>query len=150
MVERGLIPSEWTLAEEEAQIDSTGEQRSWITHEAVWRSALTQPGEPLVTYSSKQNKMRTLAPSGYWLIKNHHMNLTARAIYEEMPVQEFREVFSHRVFPVITLRQEEALYEDDDFTITEADVTRAIKNGKKRVGAEFGAILMAEPVEDGE
>lgn len=148
MVEQGLIPSEWTLVEEEVQIDSTGEQRSWLNHEAVWRSAFSQPNEPVVTYSSKKNKMRMLAPSGYWLIQKYHRNLVARAVYEDMPVQEFRDVFSHRVFPVLTLREEEdVLYEDGDLTITEADVTRAIKNGKKRVGAEFGAMLVAEPLE---
>lgn len=151
MVEQGLIPSEWTLVEEEVQIDSTGEQRSWLNNEATWRSAFTAPMEPIVTYSSKNNKMRMLAPSGYWLIQKHHRNITARAVYDEMPIQEFREVFSHRVFPVLTLRQdEEILYEDDDLTITEEDVTRALREGKKRVGAEFGAMLMAEPVEDEE
>ena len=69
----------------------------------------------------------------------------ARAVYDEMPVAEFREVFSSWVFPVIT--QRETLFEDGDVEITTEDVARAINTAKKRVRPEFAALLMAEPEE---
>lgn len=145
MVKRGIIPAEWTMAEEQAQADSTGEQRSWLNTEAVWRSVFADPRQQIVRYSSKSNRTELLAPSGYWLIQQHRAHPMARAVYDEMPVTEFREVFSSRVFPVIT--QRETLFEDGDVEITTEDVTRAINTAKKRVGTEFAAMLMAEPEE---
>lgn len=145
MVKQGIIPAEWTMAEEQAQADSTGEQRSWLNTEAVWRSVFADPRQQIVRYSSKTNRTELLAPSGYWLIQQHRAHPMARAVYDEMPVAEFREVFSSRVFPVIT--QRETLYEDDDVEITTEDVARAINTAKKRVGPEFAAMLMAEPEE---
>lgn len=145
MVKQGIIPAEWTMAEEQAQTDSTGEQRSWLNTEAVWRSVFTDPTQPIVRYTSKTNRMELLAPSGYWLIQQHRAHPVARSVYEDMPVAEFREVFSSRVFPVIT--QRETLFEDGDVEITTEDVARAINTAKKRVGPEFAAMLMAEPEE---
>lgn len=147
MVDQGIIPSEWTIAEEDTQIDSTGEQRSWLDNEATWRSVFTDPRQPIVRYSSRTDRTVQLAPSGYWLIANHRTNPTARSIYDDMPVAEFREVFGHHVFPVLTMRQEEdeTLYDEDGVTITMEDVRRAIDNGRKRVGAEFAEMLLAEP-----
>lgn len=145
MVKQGIIPAEWTMVEEQAQADSTGEQRSWLNTDAVWRSVFADPRQQIVRYSSKTNRTELLAPSGYWLIQQHRAHPMARAIYDEMPVAEFREVFSSRVFPVIT--QRETLYEDDDVEITTEDVARAINTAKKRVGPEFAAMLMAEPEE---
>lgn len=145
MVKQGIIPAEWTMAEEQAQTDSTGEQRSWLNTEAVWRSVFADPRQQIVRYSSKTNRTELLAPSGYWLIQQHRAHPMARAVYDEMPVAEFREVFSSRVFPVIT--QRETLFEDGDVEITTEDVARAINTAKKRVGPEFAAMLMAEPEE---
>jgi len=145
MVKQGIIPAEWTMAEEQAQTDSTGEQRSWLNTEAVWRSVFTDPKQPIVRYASKANRMELLAPSGYWLIQQHRAHPVARSVYDDMPVAEFREVFSSRVFPVIT--QRETLFEDGDVEITTEDVARAINTAKKRVGPEFAAVLMAEPEE---
>ena len=145
MVKQGIIPAEWTMAEEQAQTDSTGEQRSWLNTEAVWRSVFTDPKQPIVRYTSKTNRMELLAPSGYWLIQQHRAHPVARSVYDDMPVAEFREVFSSRVFPVITQRG--TLFEDGDVEITTEDVARAINTAKKRVGPEFAAMLMAEPEE---
>lgn len=157
MVKQGIIPAEWTTAEEQAQTDSTGEQRSWLNTEAVWRSVFTNPRDPIVRYSSKTNRTEQLAPSGYWLIGQHRGHPVARSVYDDMPVAEFRDVFSHRAFPVLTMRADdsalrqaqrsstETLYDDDDITITTADVARAIDNARKRVGKEFADMLLAEP-----
>ena len=103
------------------------------------------PRQQIVRYSSKTNRTELLAPSGYWLIQQHRAHPMARAVYDEMPVAEFREVFSSRVFPVIT--QRETLFEDGDVEITTEDVTRAINTAKKRVGKEFVEMLLAEPEE---
>ena len=157
MVKQGIIPAEWTEAEEDSQIDSTGEQRSiydWADEPAVWRSVFTDPRQPIVRYNYSSDRVKVLAPSGYWLIKQTPNNATARAIYEEeMPVKELREFFQPRVFqipPVLATREddEDVLYDKGDVTITVEDVQRAIENGRKRVGRGFSDLLLAEPEEE--
>ncbi len=146
MVHQGIIPADWTEAEEQAQTESTGEQRSWLNTEAVWRSALMAPREPIVRYTFPKNRMEYLAPSGYELIKQYRSHPVARAIYDEMPVAEFRDAFSPRVYPVLTMRADaDVLFDKDDVTITTDDVQRAIDNGRKRVGKRFAKMLLAEP-----
>lgn len=147
MVDQGIIPAEWTMAEEQAQVDSSGEQRSWMYEPAVWRSAMLEPAEPIVRYQFSKNRARTLSPSGYELIKKHRSNLVAREVYEELRVVEFRDIFSYRVFPVLQVREEteDVLYEKDDVRITSSDVRRAIEEAKERVGEEFSELLLAEP-----
>lgn len=148
MVQQGIIPADWTEAEEQSQTDSTGEQRSWLNAEAVWRSALTSPREPIVRYTFPKNRMEYLAPSGYELIKQYRHHPVARAIYDEMPVAEFRDAFSPRVYPVLTMRaDDDVLFDEGDVTITTDDVQRAIENGRKRAGKRFAKMLLAEPVE---
>jgi len=149
MVQQGLIPAEWTLAEEQAQADSTGEQRGyeWVDRPSIWRSVLTRPEEAIVRYNFHSDRTKILAPSGYWLLQKYGAHPMAREVYDEMPVPEFREVFSHRVFPVLTLR-EDVLFKEEDVTISVDDVRRSVAKAKKRVGPEFAAILMAEPEEE--
>lgn len=149
MVQQGLIPAEWTLAEEQAQADSTGEQRSydWAENASVWRCVFSEPHEPIVRYTYATNRTKVLAPSGYWMLKNLPDHPVAREVYDGMPVPEFRELFTNRVFPVLTMR-EDTLYDEDDVTITLEDVRKSVAKAKKRVGSEFAELLMAEPEEE--
>lgn len=137
------------MAEEQAQADSTGEQRGyeWVDRPSIWRSVLTRPEEAIVRYNFHSDRTKILAPSGYWLLQKYGSHPMAREVYDEMPVPEFREVFSHRVFPVLTLR-EDVLFKEEDVTISVDDVRRSVAKAKKRVGPEFAAILMAEPEEE--
>lgn len=141
MVKRGIIPAEWTTAEEQAQSDSTGEQRSWLNQECVWRSIFENPRESIVRYSYHGNQTVTLARDGYSVIRDHYEHPTARAVYDSYPVPEFKELYSYRFFPVT---KRDILYEDDDVEITDEDVKQALNKGKQRVGKEFGALLMAK------
>jgi len=145
MVHQGIIPAEWTMAEEQAQSDSTGEQRSWRDCEAVWRSVFTNPAEAIVRYSYRKDSIQVLATSGYEVLKKYHAHPIARAIYDEIPTEEFRDLFSYRVYQIPV--QREVLFEEDDVEITTEDVARAVRNGKKRVGKEFAEMLMAEVAE---
>lgn len=145
MVRRGIIPAEWTTAEEQAQSDSSGEQRSWHNLEAVWRSIFTRPQDSIVRYNYKTNRTTTLAPSGYAVVKQHAGSPIARAVYDEYPTPEFRELFSYRVFPVpVSRKDDDILFSEDDAEISMDDVLDAINKGKKRVGKEFSALMLAE------
>lgn len=151
MVDQGIIPSEWTLREEESQIDSTGEQRAydWMWHPAVWRSALVEPTQSIVQYRTKTDRTKILSPSGYEMIRKHREHPMAQQSYDEFPVQEFRDVFSYRVFPVPQLRETgSTLYSEDGVEITMEDVKRAVDVGLQRVGQTFAGLLMAEPEEE--
>lgn len=150
MVKQGIIPAEWTEAEESAQADSTGEQRSWIQEPAVWRSVFQNPLEPIVRYNYGNNRMTQLVSSGYQLARENPKNYIARSIWEEYQAPEFRDVYGLRVYAIPQLREEDSdiLYDKGDVEITTEDVTRAIKNGKKRVNKQFAELLMAEQEED--
>lgn len=154
MAQQGLIPAEWTEAEELAQADSTGMQRQraqeWVSQPAVWRSAFTEPTEPLVQYSYLLNRTKTLSPSGYAFLQEHHRHPMARQMYDEMPRPEFHELFSARVFPVVQIRaaEDDVLYSKGDVEITLSDVTAAIEAGRKRVGKQYAELLLAEPEEE--
>lgn len=153
-VQQGIIPAEWTEAEEQAQSDSTGEQRSWLHQESVWRTAFETPAEPIIRRHST-GKVELLAATGYDLIAGNEQHPVARAVYDEVQAPEFRDRWSYRVYvvpqltevtPARQVTQRATLFEGDDeaTTITEADVARAIENGRKRVGAAFADLLLAE------
>jgi len=144
-VQQGIIPAEWTEAEEQAQSDSTGEQRSWLHQEGVWRTAFETPSEPIIRRYST-GKVKLLARSGYELIAGNQQHPVARAVYDEVQTPQFRDTMSYRVYVVPQLTQRATLFEGDDAatTITEADVARAIENGRKRVGKDFADLLLAE------
>ena len=135
LAEEGLIPSEWTEAEEDVTVDDTeiAESRSkrqelldrYRERPRVQRAAELYFNEPIVRYSWPDNRMVTLWDRG-----------------DEM----FRPKL-WRAKQITRQDDSEVLFEEGEVTITEEDVTRAISQGTRRVGTEFGELLDNEPIE---
>ena len=132
LVDQGIIPSEWTELEEDTKADDEDAERGRMRRMreralmsgSVIRAAQLFPTEPIIRYHW---------PSGREVV------LWDRA----------SDVLRRQVWPVAVSRQTDnegaALFAEGDVTITEADVERAIEEGRQRVGDEFAQLLEAEP-----
>jgi hypothetical protein len=127
LVDHNVIPPEWTEAEEEVKIEDTEgavqERQAICLARDAWRKRLLEradvrravecfPNEPIVRLSWNMRGLRehVLWNSGW-------------------------EAARPQVWRGFKLRQEEdiVLYDDGDVVITEADVTRAIEDGCRRI-----------------
>lgn len=153
MVDQGIIPAEWTEVEENAQIDSSGEQRSrLLSQDAIWRCAFTQPTEPIVRRHFPTNRTEYLFANGLELVYQHRAHPVARAVFEEYADRvgrEVRDIFVPPVFAIPEQRAEvpagdDVLYSEDEVEITLEDVRRAVANGRKRVGSELSDLMLAD------
>lgn len=135
LAEQGLIPSEWTEAEEDVSVDDTdvAESRSkrqelldvYRERPRVQRAAEHYFNDPIVRYSWPDNRIITLWERG-------------------------DDMFRPRLWRARKIERQddsEVLFEEGDVKITEEDVTRSIAQGTRRVGAEFGELLDNEPIE---
>jgi len=132
LVDQGIIPSEWTELEEDTKADDEDAERgrmrrmreSALMSGSVIRAAQLFPTEPIIRYHW---------PSGREIV------LWDRA----------SDVLRRQIWPVAVSRQTDdegaVLFAEGDVTITEADVERAIEEGRQRVGPEFAQLLEAEP-----
>ena len=137
LVDNKIIPSEWTEYEEDTQADDEDAERGRMRRMreralmsgSVIRAAQLFPTEPIIRYHW---------PSGREVV------LWDRA----------SDVLRRQVWPVAVSRQTDdegaVLFAEGDVTITEADVERAIEEGRQRVGPEFAQLLEAEPETKGE
>lgn len=141
LAEQGIIPEEWSVVEEDVEATdtedadeaSTGSAEQpedepppepepeptpaerWLETDHVQRAMATWPNEPIIRYQWPTGRVETL-----WQPRN-----TPR-------------------FHVVKHRSTEGvLYDKNGITITEADVDKAIADGKRRVGAEFAQLLDA-------
>jgi len=135
LVDHGVWPDEWTVAQEESQSsdEDPGEERMakerLVDRGEIREAAAAFPDEPIVRHHWPSGREVVLWEAG--------RDLLARRIWKA---------------PVIRQADGAVLYRDPegDFTITEGDVERAIAWGRRRVGAEFGELLEAEPMTAGE
>jgi hypothetical protein len=137
LAESGIIPPEWTEAEEEVESTDTETARSnWrerLLEKAGVQSALsTFPAEPIVSYRWPLQRTFTV-----WdperARRSFRMSRKPQAASGKK-----RQADSG----------EDVLYENEkqDFTITEADVDRAIDKARKRAGEEVAEALEAPEV----
>jgi hypothetical protein len=56
-------------------------------------------------------------------------------------------VFRRTMKPVRRQAESEVLFQGEDFAITDADVKRAVEEGRRRVGEAWASMLDNEPVE---
>lgn len=140
-----LIPEDWTLPEEDVTVDDEdaapdgGEDRRRALSRyrdlaPVRRAAEIFPEDPVVRYSWPTGRMETLWARAGMILE------ADRAVF---PVKR-----TARRQTVQRADDGEVLYDQDGVKITEGDVTRAVDQGRKRLGTEFGEILSAE-VDDG-
>jgi len=153
MVDQGIIPGDWTEAEESAQIDSGGEQRSQLlAQDAIWRCAFTQPTEPIVRRHFPTGRVEYLFGNGLELVYQHRSHPVAKAVFEEYAdrvAREVRDWFTPPVFAIPAQRAEvpagdDVLFSEDEVEITLEDVRRAVANGRKRVGRELSDLMLAD------
>ncbi|NLD44101.1 MAG: hypothetical protein GX657_11475, partial [Chloroflexi bacterium] len=127
LVDAGIIPPEWTEAEEDVQVADTQDVDRWLDTAAVRRAMARWPEEEIVVYSWPSRRLRVLSK-----------------------ISQMRRTERRR--PRRRTRREDAadgvLYEDDLVTITEADVDTAIAQARRRVGDEFAELLTAPTMTD--
>lgn len=124
--QRGLIPEDWTLEEEDTTATDTDAVRErLLCLPAVRRACEVFENEPIVRYSWPEGSVRELWRSG-------------------------SEALHRRSYPVKKRQDEDVLYENSElgFTITEEDVDRAISKWDDVQGPEFAGLLMARQVEE--
>ena len=130
MAEKGLIPREWTFAQEvsEATDLQETERMRLLSYPSVWRAIERYPDEPLVRYRFPQGKLDVLA--------ERMDNLIHPRVWR---------------MPLLSRKADEnVLYKSGDVVITEDEVTRVIEEGRRRVGSEFAQLLDNEPLSDAE
>lgn len=126
LADHGIIPPEWSEIEEESQATDTEEARAReeaLCSPYVQRAIARYPYEAIIRYHWPSGREQVLWERG-------------------------DEALKRAVWPVT--RQDDVLFQGDDVTITDADVTRAIQMGRERVGDEFGALLDAPTLTDEE
>lgn len=125
----GVIPEDWTLAEEAAKSTDTQDANKdqqqapneqlerYLEFDKVQRAISLYPNEPIVRYCWPLDKTTVLWRSGREAIR--------------------------RLYPITR----EVLYKSDDgkVVITEDDVQSAIDKGRERVGEEFAELLEGKP-----
>lgn len=144
LAEKGIIPREWTEMEEDVEATDTeaaergkgkgrrGEEEKRRTRDrllsmpVVWRAIEAFPDEPIFRYAWPAGKAEALWPQAKTLLA---------------PLQV-------RAFPLRTRADDTVLFEDGEVVITEGDVTKAIEEGKRRLGVDYGSLLDNTPVEE--
>ena len=126
LAESGVIPSEWTEAEEEAQIESE-ERRRARESEALQIAAREFPDEPIVRYVWPHGRLTTLFRDGRELYP--FRIAVTRSVKRDKPSDD---------------EDGEVLYDSGDWHITAADVRQAIDNAAHRLGEDYAAVLMAQ------
>lgn len=126
-----IIPTEWTETED-AEIatdtESAEVRKRWLENGNVRRSCERYPNDPIVLYR--------------W---------TGGIGREVVLWDSGADALRPRVWAVKKRQDDDnsaVLFADDDVTITEADVDRAISDGERRVGIEFSEMLNAQPLPD--
>lgn len=138
LAEKGILPREWTDVEEDVEETDTGEARKRRTRDEllarpfIWRTLETFPDEPVLRYHWKVSGSKTEV---LWQ--------RAGDLLEPMTQRAAK--------PVARVKRQGAdtvLFEDGEVVITEEDVDKAIEEGRRRLGAEYGSLLDNEPVEE--
>lgn len=140
--EAGLIPPEWTPIEED--VEATDTDDSALDEE---EGAPAPPEEP-----AKEAERWLALPQVQRALELFPREEIVRATWDPRRGMTWRTLWQPRerprLYPVVKRDQGEVLYESEDLTITGADVERAIDEGRRRVGEEFGQMLDAPVYEE--
>lgn len=154
LAERGVIPTEWTLAKDEITAESSGEisgeLRSinrMVKRVGLWSAAFTSPFEPLIRMNDME-QVEYICSSGMEWIRKYKSHPMARAMAAEYGWKNptvARDIFGRSFqMPQLTVsRAAKILFENDEVTITQADVNEAIDEGADRIGDEYRDLVMA-------
>lgn len=140
--QRGYIPEEWTLEEEDVTatdiegVENTRAARDrWMQHDQVRRACEQYPSEEIVRATWNGNSQRVVYRT---LFTSGGQALEAPRSYS---IPTGASLLRPRV-----QRQEEVLFEGDGFTITEQDVERALGKWDNRHDEEWAGLPDAESV----
>ena len=154
LAERGVIPMEWTLANDEVTAESSGEisgeQRSisrMVKRESFWAAAFASPFEPLIR-SNHLGEVEYISSTGLEWIKKYRKHPMARSMATEYGWYNptvARDIFGHSfTIPQLPVsRAAKILFENDQVTITQEDVDQAINEGADRIGDEYKDLVTA-------
>jgi len=130
LVDQGVIPPEWSEIEEQSHATDTEELRQrYRSNYRIRLAAERFPDDPVVIYQWPLEKEIVLYASGAELLKPRVRR--ARPVRRQEP--EDTVLFSD---------------EEQDFTITTADVDQAIEEARQRVSPELAELLEAPSVEE--
>jgi len=127
LVDAELIPPEWTDVVEQEMVDAeedsansgagASRRRAWteqvMASPRVQRAIAMWPNEPVIAYRWPQDRIET--------------------VYD--PARR------RRMIPAV--RRQEVIYQDDDLTITDDDIDRAVQRARRRVGDDLADMLTA-------
>lgn len=173
LADKGVIPTEWTPAEEDVNADAEGsdpdnqlpinetenaddegEQRA-MKGRSKGAQRLRRQFEEKVLSSERVRRacvefpqepiVRSHFPSGKLELIWHRGEEAMKRRSWAVPDVEIMHRQVHR--PRVVRAEAETLFDEDGVTITTADVEQAIGGGAERVGRRFGELLEAEPAE---
>jgi hypothetical protein len=138
LAEKGLIPRDWTQAEEDAEGSDQGDvQQRVLEYPEVQRAIQSYQDEPIVQYSWPANRVRVLYQRGSDALSRHTFIMGNGSSITFQGKKE-------KYFSILQAKGD--LYESKDLTITQPDVDAAIEAANRRVGAEFAAMLQAKNI----
>lgn len=138
LVDKGIIPSAWTETEEDVQAEAGDdglEKDRLLQNPAVQRAVHEYADEPIVRYRWPDQRVEVLWERGADAIPR-----TWRVMGKEGKRQKAN---GQRV---ISRAEDGVFFEDGDVLITEADVTRAIRVGRERMGDAYASLLDNDPI----
>lgn len=119
LVDAQIVPEDWTVLEEDSQLNDHETRGYALSLPEVRRAAETFPSEPIIRLTS-DSRETVLWRYGSEAIKS-------------------------RLWRVAKIRQEEGiLHQGRDFAITEVDVENALREGCEELGEEFCGLVNAE------
>ena len=125
LAEAGLIPEEWTAAEEDVEVSDTEDVSRAMAQVPVQRALQCYPTEQIVRVQWPGRRLHVIYTPGEGWGRRRWRTFARPAMRREAP------------------EDSGVLYQDEEVTITEEDVLRAVRKGGERVGAEFVALLTA-------
>ena len=129
LAQAGVIPPEWTQTEE----DITASDTEGIESEEEEVAPNNQEAQRALDSDPVRRAMRVFPREP---IERHHW-----------PTKRVQTLWIPRAHVWPVSREVKVLYEDGDVKITDADVRKAIRAGKQRLGEEFAELLTAPVIE---
>lgn len=142
LVDKGVIPSEWAEANEQASVDDEGIERGLrhmrdqaLENESIRRAIHEYPNEAIVRrrFDPARNAVKEI------VLWDKASEATKRSKWVVPDLDGFAGAL-HR-----PRRRATVLAEVDGVTITDADVEAAIAQAGERIGDDFAELLQAEP-----
>lgn len=137
LAQRGLIPNEWTIEEEDHVATDTEDEERHLDNERVQRAIATFPNEDIVALHYKP-MLNVWTQKKIW-----PTNKRIFGVDYDLAIDWAESNLSRQI------EEDAVLYKNDtlDFRITTDDVDNAIEQARERVSNDFADVLEAEVIE---